>query len=108
MKLKDYDKSIEVMDKESADILEKLDGMDASSDEYKRTVENLKTLQEAKQIEVRNKSEHLSGKVPGWATAIFGSVLGVLFGGIVLKEERKGGVVSSQAIALWDRVIRKF
>lgn len=108
MKLKDYDQSIEVFDAEATTIVEKLQELDPTSDEYRKAAENLKTIQEAKQIEVRNKSEHLSGKVPSWATGLLGTVIAVLFGGVVLKEERAGGVVSSQAISLWDKVVRKF
>lgn len=108
MKLKDYDKSIDVLDAEVTDIMEHLAGKDPSTDEYRKAADSLKVMQEAKQIEVRNKSEYLAGKVPAWATGVLGTVLAVLFGGVVLREERNGGVVSSQAISLWDKVVRKF
>lgn len=108
MKLKDYDESIGVIDKTCTEVLETLDGLDPRSDEYATAAQNLKTLQEAKQIEVRNKSEHLSGKVPAWATGILGTAVAVLFGAVVMKEERNGGVVSSQAVNLFDKVVRKF
>jgi hypothetical protein len=108
MKLRDYDQSIDLLDVEVTDIIEHLDGKDPSSDEYRKAAESLKLVQEAKAIEVRNKSEHLAGKVPAWATTLVGSALGVLFGWKVLRVERADGVVSSQAINLWDKVIRKF
>jgi hypothetical protein len=108
MKWKDYDQSIEVLDAETTTIVEKLSNLDPTTDEYQKAAMALKTIEEAKQTEVRNKSEHLNGLVPGWATALIGTFVGVLFGGVVLREERAGGVISSQAIALWDKVVRKF
>ena len=108
MKWKDYDQSIEVLDAEASTIVEKLSGLDPTTDEYHKAATALKTIEEAKQTEVRNKSEHLNGLVPAWATGLIGTFVAVLFGSVVLKEERAGGVVSSQAIALWDKVIRKF
>ena len=108
MKLKDYDQSIDLLDAEVTDIMEHLNGKDPASEEYKKAAESLKLMQEAKQIEVRNKGDYLNGKVPTWATGILGTVLAIFFGGVVLREERNGGVVSSQAISLWDKVVRKF
>ena len=109
MKLKDYDKTIDLMDLEVATALEKLTDLDdKSSEEALRTAQYVKILQEAKQTETRNKAEHKEGLVPRWATTLIGSALGIFFGGVILREEHKGGVVSSQAINLWDRVIRKF
>ena len=112
MKLKDYDQSIDVLDAETTTILEKLNDLDPTTDEYRKAAENLKTIEEAKQIEARNKSEHLDSLVPTWATTIIGLVVTTVSGGMVfrkvLSEERDGGVISSQAIALWDKVVRKF
>ena len=113
MKLKDYDMSINVLDAEMASILERMEGLDPTTDEYRKAAEALKAIQESKQIEVRNKSEHLSGKIPGWAvtigTSIFGAFVATVFGKKVLNIELDGnGVISSQAINVWDKVIRKF
>lgn len=109
MKLKDYDKTIDIMDLEVAAALDKLtDYDDKSSEEALKTAQYIKTLQESKQTEVRNKNEHKEGLVPKWVTTLAGSVMGLIFGGVILREEHRGGVVSSQAINLWDRVIRKF
>ncbi len=108
MKLKDYDQSIDLLDGEVTDIIEHLDGKDPSSDEYRKAAESLKLMQEAKQIEVRNKGDYLAGKVPAWATTLIGSAVGILFGWTVLREERADRIVSSQAINLWDKVVRKF
>lgn len=112
MKLKDYDLSINVLDAEMASILERMEGLDPTSDEYRKAAESLKVIQESKQIEVRNKSEHLSGKIPGWAVAIgttvFGTLSAIFFGRKVLNIELEDGVVSSQAINVFDKVIRKF
>lgn len=107
MKLTDFDRSIDVIDAEVVDILDRLDGMDPTSEEYEKAARNLKTLQEAKSVEVRNKSEHLNGKVPTWATTIAGSAIAVFFGVVVMKVEKGGGVISSQAINMWDKVVRK-
>lgn len=107
MKLKDYDQSIDVMDKEVEDILDRLDKMDPTTEEYEKAARNLKLIQEAKQVEVRNKSEHLNGKVPAWVTSIAGSAIAVIFGAVVMKVEKGGGVISSQAINVWDKVVRK-
>ena len=112
MKNKDYNQSIDVLDAEATSIIERLDGLDPTTEEYKVAADNLKTLQEAKQIEVRNKSENLAGKIPAWGTALISSIVGVgtalTFGWKVLTEERGDGVVSSQAVNVFDKVIRKF
>lgn len=111
MKLKDHDATIDRMDKEVHKQLEKLEGI-TDPDEYAKVAKNIETMQGSKQIEIRNKVEALCGKIPPWATGLFGTVLGTTvawaFGKQVMNEERAGGVVSSQAINLWDKVIRKF
>ena len=108
MKSADFNATIDILDGEASTLVEKLDGLDPASDEYGKVAHNLKTIQEAKQIEVRNLSEHRSGKVPGWVQGVLGTVIATAFGAVVMRVESRGGVVSSQAINLWDKVIRKF
>lgn len=109
MKMKDYEDTLELSRSEIDDVYEQLSKIkDKSSEEYRNTLASLNALKEDMFETERCKSERLSGKIPSWATALFGSTLGVIFGAVVLKVEKAGGVVSSQAISLWDRVIRKF
>lgn len=108
MKVKDFDLSIDVLDAEQTTIMERLAGLDPTSDEYRKAADSLKSVAETEQIKIRNRNDHVAGKIPPWAVGIFGTVVGVLFGGVVLREEREGGVVSSQAINFWDKVVRKF
>lgn len=108
MKLSEYDKAIEVHSAEVDRIQDKLTGLDPTTDEYRKAAEALKIMNEVKQTEIRSKNEDLSGRIPPWVTGIFGTVVAVLFGSAVMKVEQNGGVVSSQAISLWDKVTRKF
>ena len=108
MKLKEFDRSISVMDEEVTSLLDKLDKLDPTTEEYEKVARNLKLVQESKQIEVRNKSEHLAGKVPGWVVSGIGSALAVIFGAAVMVFEQKGGMIGTSAINLWDKVTRKF
>lgn len=108
MKLKEYDKAIEVHSAEVDRIEDMLTGLDPTTDEYRKAAEALRIMNEVKQTEIRSKNDDLSGRIPAWATGILGTVVAVLFGTAVMKVEQNGGVVSSQAINLWDKVVRKF
>lgn len=109
MKSKDFDQSINDMDATATELLERLHNTDPASEEYARIAANLKSVQESKQIEVRNKSEHLSGMIPAWATGAVGMLLSLGIFQKVFKEEKYGGgVFSGQAVNLWDKIVRKF
>lgn len=104
----DYNGSLILMDEEVTSLLEKLDSLDPTSDEYEKVAKNLRLVQEAKQIEVRNKNEDLNGKVPAWLTSIIGSAIALVFGGAVMVFEQKGGMIGTSAVNLWDKITRKF
>jgi hypothetical protein len=108
IKLQEYDKSIRIIDSLTADVEERLAQVDPASEEYSRLAANLKTLQESKREEIECKNSYISGKVPSWMTGLLGVGVSLLCGGVVLREEKKGGVVSSQAVNVWDKLSRKF
>ena len=107
-KRKDFDSTIDVMDSEMADILEKLSTMDKNSEEYKLTAENLAMVAQAKQTECKSKGEWLSSLIPDWVKTFGSMAVAGVFGIAVLKEERGGGVISTQALNVWDKFIRRF
>jgi hypothetical protein len=108
MKLKAFEKNIQMFDEEVEKAQEKLTGLEPGTEEYDKVCESIKKLQENKQIEVENKVKTKNGLVPMWATTLAGFGVSLLFGGKVLKEERAGGVISSQAVNVWDKISRKF
>jgi len=107
MKVQDYEKTINAIDSKTVDFLEALDGVDPKSEDCEKISANLKTLQETEKLAIECKNAHIAGKVPGWMTAIAGLIISTFFGVVVLREEKKGGVVSSQAINFFDKVSRK-
>lgn len=107
-KLEEHERSIEVLDGTETDILERLSDLDPTTEEYRKAAENLKLVAEAKRQEVENFNTTRNNLVPSWATGLIGTAVAVLFGGLVMGIEQKGGVVSSNAINFWDKVIRKF
>lgn len=108
MKLKEYDKSIEIHAAEVDRIQDRITRLDPTTDEYRKAAEALRIMNEVKQTEIRSKNDDLSGRIPTWATGLIGTVIAVLFGSAVLKVDQNGGMISPQAINLWDKVIRKF
>lgn len=107
-KLKEYDQAIEVHAAEVDRVEDKLTSLDPTTDEYRKCAEALKLVSETKQTEIRSKNEYLNGKVPQWATAVFGSVLALGFGAAVMRFDQAGGMISQNAVNLWDKIIRKF
>lgn len=108
MNQKEFDRTLDLFDAETTTIMGRLAELDPASDEYRKVRESLESLTESTQKEVRSKNDHLAGRVPPWATAAFGTIVGLLFGGVILREERSGGVVSSQAVNVWDKIVRRF
>ena len=107
-KLKEYDQAIEVHASEVDRIEDKLTSLDPTTDEYRKCAEALKLVSETKQTEIRSKNEYLNGKVPQWATALFGSAIAVAFGAAVMRFEQAGGMITQNAVNFWDKIIRKF
>ncbi len=108
MKSKEFDQNIKLLDQEMETIIEKMEGMDPTTEEYERAAKSLKTLQEAKQIEVRNKSEHRNGLVPQWACWAGGAALSVLFGWKATRMHKNDGLYPTQEINFWDKFRPKF
>lgn len=108
MKLKDYDANIEEFEERRKKVLKKLDTLDPASEEYTKAAENLKLVQESKEIEVSCKNDTWRSKIPQWGVTIFGSAVAVVFGFVVRRDEKNEGVISSQAVNIFDKVVRKF
>ena len=104
MKQEEYNATIRLMDDTSAEILEVLDGLDPRSEEYEQAAKNLKLVQEAKNLEVRNMTEEKNSRVPGWATGILGSGLAFLMGMVIYRGEASGKVIGSAASSLLSKL----
>ena len=108
----EYDRKIEKLNEEVYSAINQLDLMDVTSEDYATGVKNLKCLQEAVQLERKDKLEERNSKVPAWAvnvgTTIFGALVALGFGYKVLKIDQEGGAISPNSISVFDKVIRKF
>ena len=107
-KLEELEKSFEVMDATETSIMEKLNDLDPTSEEFTVATENLERVSKAMKDKVDTINSVRNGILPTWATTLIGTAIAVGFGGAVMAVEQNGGVVSSNAISFWDKVIRKF
>lgn len=102
--LDDYRKSIECYDAQCIELLEKLDKMDPTTEEYHKVEESLKTMLEIKQIEVANMNATKESLIPGWVTTI-ASLLGAVGSiGAILATEYKGAVIGSTATSILNKI----
>lgn len=104
MKMEEYNSTIRLMDDTTAEIIEVLDGLDPKSEEYEQAARNLKLVQEAKNLEVRNMTEEKNSKVPQWATTLLGTASAFLLGSVIYHGERTGAVIGSAATSLLSRL----
>ena len=103
---KDFKETIKSLDTEIARVEAHLEKLDPASDEYEKVSKNLQTMLNAKATEVSSKNETWKSLVPAWATGLFGSVISIGVFRAVLHEERDGGLISTQAVNVFDKVIR--
>jgi len=108
MKTRDYDMSINLMDAEMTSVMEKLSTLDSSSSEYEQTAKNLKLIQESKQMEVKNRSEHRSGSIPQWGTWLAGAACSLLLGVGAMWVDKTTGMPPIQGVNFWDKFRPKF
>lgn len=108
MRTEDYDQSIMALDAEMVDILEKMDELDKTSEEYGRAAQNLKAVQASKHIEVRNKNEHRSGMFPQWACWGVGAVASIFLGERAIRVQLKDGLFPTQAMNFWEKFRPRF
>lgn len=113
MKLKDYEQEIDLIGSELADIHEELAKPDITSERRKELRAEEKETLENQQIAIRNKREYKDSLVPSWVPGLVGGAISVLtslhvFRKVTKLEETGEVVYSSQAVNLWDKVVRKF
>ena len=113
MKLKDYEREIDLIGTDLDDIHEELANPDTTSDRRKELRSELKEQLENQQLAIRNKNEHKNGLVPSWIPNLLGGAVSVITSMYVFRKvtkvEQAGEVVfSGQAVNLWDKVVRKF
>lgn len=104
MKLQDYEQTIDVYDSTTTELFAELDGMDPTSEDYEQVAKNLKLVQEAKSLEVRNMNEVRNNRVPSWATGLLGTGLAFLMGMTIYHGERNGEVIGSAATSLINKL----
>lgn len=102
--LDDYRESIKVYDSQCIELLEKLDNMDPTTDEYHKVEESLKTMLEIKQIEVANMNATKESLIPGWTTTLASLVGAVGSIAAILLTEYKGAVIGSTATSILNKI----
>ena len=100
--------SVNLLDAEFTSIMEKLDTLDPCTSEYGEAAKNLKLVQEAKQIEVKNRSEHRSGSVPQWAMWFGGMAASLGLGALAMIIDSTTGIKPVQGVNFWDKFRPKF
>lgn len=112
MKCKDYDLNIKLADEEIQKVHEKLLNKDLTSEQRKELREELKDYTEVQLSAVRTKNEHKNNWVPSWLIHVISigvtTVTSMFVFKKVTKLEEDGGIVSTQGVNIWDRVVRKF
>jgi hypothetical protein len=113
MKLKDYEREIDLIGTDLDDIHEELANPDTTSDRRKELRAELKEQLENQNLAIRNKNEHRNGLVPSWVPNLLGGGVSVMtslyvFRKVMNVEQTGEAVFSSQAVSLWDKVVRKF
>lgn len=113
MKLKDYEREIDLIGTDLDDIHEELANPDTTTERRKELRSELKEQLENQQLAIRNKNEHKNGLIPSWVPSMLGGAASIItslyvFRKVTKVEESGEAVFSSQAVALWDKVMRKF
>ena len=103
-KLDEYQKSIEAYDAQCVQLLEKLDKMDPSTEEYAKVENSLKNMLEIKSIEVANMNAIKEARVPSWATSIFGTLAAIGLSAGIMFGEYRGGVIGSTASSMLNKI----
>ena len=112
MRCKDFDQNIKLVDEEIAKVHEKLLNKNLTSEHRKELREELDQYTDIQLNAVRTKNEHKNNWVPSWlinvASIAVTTVTSMFVFKKVTKLEESGGVVSSQGVNIWDKIVRKY
>ena len=101
--LDEFEKSIEVYDSQCIELLEKLDSMDPTTEDYQKVEQSLKTMLEIKQIEVANMNATKESVVPGWFTSLAATMSALGLGLFLYFGEATGTVIGSTATSMLNK-----
>ena len=108
MKYRQFNVNLDLIDQEVDGLFEELANHKPTSDEYSKLREQIDGWCETQNRVVKSKAEYLSGKVPQWLVTGFGFVGSLFIGKRLWDKENAGAVISSQAISVWEKLIRRF
>ena len=104
MKGKDYGKNIDIVDKEIEKLQEQLTDMKGADEDYLKTVEAIKKLEESKLLEHRCYTEYKDNLVPSWVAPLFSIATSVGLGFMIYQGELQGKVIGSTATTMLNKV----
>ena len=101
---KDYGRNIDIVDREIEKLLEQLTDMKGADEDYLKTVEAIKKLEESKLLEHRCYTEYKDNLVPSWVTPLLSIMTSVGLGVMIYQGELNGKVIGSTAVTMLNKI----